>query len=86
VATGRYRRESLWQLKHYYKTDFKLPEKHASEISKPDIELQKLTKGTTKKAYHKVRHAVELLSKLNVEKLKNDFPDVKNLIDALKKA
>ncbi len=72
-------------LKTYYKTDLKIPKRHASEISKPDIELQKLTKDTSKKAYHKVRHAVELLSKLDIKQLQKDFPDVKNLIDALKK-
>lgn len=73
-------------LKSYYKTDLKIPKKHASEISKPDIELQRLTKDTVKKEYHKVRHAVELLAKLDVKKLQEDFPDFKNLIDALKKA
>ena len=73
-------------LSNYYKLDLKIPKKHASEISKPDVELQRLTRGTTKKEYHKVRHAVELLSKLDVERLKKDFPDFKNLIDALKTA
>jgi hypothetical protein len=73
-------------LKTYYKTDLKIPKKHANEISKPDVELQKITKNSVKKEYHKVRHAVELLSKLDVKKLQNDFPDFKNLLDALKKA
>ena len=73
-------------LNNYYKTDLKIPKKHASEISKPDVELQRLTRGTSKKEYHKVRHAVELLSKLDVKKLQEDFPDFKNLVDTLKKA
>ncbi len=73
-------------LNSYYKTDLKIPKKHASDISKPDVELKKMTKSSVKKEYHKVRHAVELLSKLDIQKLQNDFPDFKNLLDALKKA
>ena len=73
-------------LNDFYKKDLKIPQKHASEIDKPDRELRKLTKNSDKKEYHKVRHAVELLSKLDVKKLKNDFPDFNNLIDVLKNA
>lgn len=72
-------------LNNFYKADLKIPKKHANEIAKPDAELRKLTKDTIKKEYHKVRHAVELLSMLDVKRLQNDFPDFKNLIDALKK-
>lgn len=71
-------------LKDFYKKDLKIPQKHASEIAKPDRELRKLTKNSDKKEYHKVRHAVELLSKLDVKKLKNDFPDFNHLIHSLK--
>ena len=73
-------------LTDFYKKELKIPKKHASEISKPDVELKKLTKDLPKKEYHKVRHAVELLSKLDVQKLKDTFPDFKALIEALKKA
>ena len=71
-------------LNDFYKKDLKIPQKHASEIDNPDRELRKLTKNSDKKEYHKVRHAVELLSKLDVKKLKKDFPDFNNLIDVLK--
>ncbi len=60
--------------------ELKIPKKHTSEISKPDVKLKKLTKDSPKKEYHKVRHAVELLSLLDVEKLKQAFPDFDNLI------
>ena len=73
-------------LNDFYKKDLKIPQKHASEIDKPDRELRKLTKNSDKKEYHKVRHAVELLSKLDVKKLKIDFPDFNSLIEALKNA
>ena len=72
-------------LNDFYKKELKIPKKHASEISKPDVELMKLTKDSPKKEYHKVRHAVELLSLLDVEKLKQAFPDFNNLIQVLKK-
>ena len=73
-------------LNDFYKTDLKIPKRIASDIPQPDVELQKLTKNTPKKTYHKVRHAVELLSKLDVKQLKKDFLDFNNLVDALKKA
>ena len=73
-------------LNDFYKKDLKIPKKHPSDISKPDVELQKLTANTTKKEYHKVRHAVKLLSMLDVQKLKDTFLDFNDLIEALKKA
>lgn len=73
-------------LNDFYKTDLKIPKRNASDIPKPDDVLENLTKTTKKGKYHKVNHAVELLSKLDIVRLKEDFSDVKNLIDALKKA
>jgi Domain of unknown function (DUF4276) len=73
-------------LNDFYKTDLKIPKRNASEIPKPDEVLESITKTTKKGKYHKVNHAVELLSKLDVNRLKEDFSDVKDLIDALKKA
>lgn len=73
-------------LNEFYKKDLKIPKKHASEIIKPDIKLRELTKNSPKKEYHKVRHAVELLAKLDIEKLKKTFPDFNDLIEVLKKA
>ena len=73
-------------LNDFYKKDLKIPKKHASEISKPAIELKDLTSAIPRKEYHKVRHAVALLSKLDVQKLKETFPDFRALIEALKSA
>lgn len=73
-------------LNDFYKTDLKIPKRTASEIPKPDVFLENLTKTTKKGKYHKVNHAVELLSKLDIKRLKEDFSDVKNLIEALQKA
>jgi len=58
----------------------KIPDRDPQDISKPNKELQKWTRQSPKGKYHKVRHAVELLKKLDAEKLRNDFPDVNQLI------
>jgi hypothetical protein len=34
--------------------------------------------------YHEIKHAVELLERLDATKLENDFPDFKRLIERLK--
>jgi Domain of unknown function (DUF4276) len=73
-------------LNEFYKKDLKIASRPAQDISKPDKELKRLTRNTDKKEYHKVRHAVELLGKLDANKLQEDFSDVKNLLDILKKA
>lgn len=62
----------------------KLAKKPASEFYEPDKELQKLTKGTKKGSYHKVKHGSQLLKLLDPDKLYNDFPDFKRLIEKLK--
>ncbi len=74
-------------LNAFYKKDLsdKIIKKEASEFSKPDKELQRITKDTVRKEYHKVRHAVELLPLLDAKKLAQDFPDYKRLIETLTK-
>lgn len=72
-------------LNDFYKTELKIPQKKASEIAQPAKELKRITKNTVRREYHKVSHAVELLGKLKTDRLKNDFPDFKNLIDFLLK-
>jgi hypothetical protein len=72
-------------LDDFYKSKLRIPNKKACDIAEPANELMKITKNTVKKEYHKVRHAVELLGRLKTDKLKDDFPDFKNLIDFLLK-
>ncbi len=60
--------------------------RNASDIPNPSDELKRLTKNIDKKdSYHKVKHDVELLKKLDLSKLMSDFPDVKLLIETLSK-
>lgn len=61
----------------------KLAIKPATEVSEPDKELQRITKDTKKGTYHKIRHGAELLKLLDVNKLSNDFPDFKRLVECL---
>jgi Domain of unknown function (DUF4276) len=61
----------------------RIPQKHPTLHSKPCEILQgALPSG---KHYHKVRDAVSLLKKLELDQLMNDFTDVKNLVDELQK-
>lgn len=63
----------------------KLAKKPASSFSEPDKELQRLTKSNKKRGqYHKVKHGTLLLKMLDADKLCNEFPDFKKLIDSLK--
>ncbi len=66
------------------KISSKIPKKHAKQFHNPDEYLQGLTKNTKKGAYHKVRHGVELLKRLNAGQLKKDFPEYGNLIECLR--
>jgi len=61
----------------------KLAKKSATEVFEPDKELQRITKDTKKGIYHKIRHGTELLKLLDVDKLSNDFPDFKRLVECL---
>jgi hypothetical protein len=61
----------------------KIPKKNSQFIPNPSVFLQKLVKNTKKGEYHKVKDAVPLLCKLDIEKLMVDFDDVKKLIETL---
>jgi hypothetical protein len=69
-------------LDSYYSTDIKskIQTKDPKAISNPSDLLIQLTKKTKKGEYHKVKHATDLLKKLNLGNLERDFDDVKNLI------
>lgn len=73
-------------LDEFYNTSIslKLAKKPASDFSEPDKELQKYTRGTKKGPYHKVNHGSKLLPMLDADKLMQDFPDFKRLIEELK--
>jgi hypothetical protein len=57
----------------------KLTKQKAIEISDPKAVLK-----TVIPIYHEVRHGSELLSKLDLNKLKDDFKDVKSLLELQK--
>ncbi|MFQ3597761.1 MAG: DUF4276 family protein [Chloroherpetonaceae bacterium] len=61
----------------------KVPKRDPQDIPNPDEKLQEWTRQSPKGKYHKVKHAVELLQKLNAQKLQDSFPDVKNLFSTL---
>jgi len=63
-----------------------LTKKNATEISEPKDEMKKITRNLNKgEKYHQISHAVELLERLDADKLEQDFPDFKRLIETLKK-
>jgi hypothetical protein len=67
------------------KVSEKLKNKKVSEIQNPKEELKDLTKSLNNgEQYHEIKHAVELLERLDASKLENDFPDFKRLIERLK--
>lgn len=74
-------------LDQFYKTDVskKLAKKPASEFREPDKELQKITKDTQRGSYQKVKHGIQLLAALDPEKLMQDFPDFKRLVESFSK-
>jgi hypothetical protein len=65
------------------KISTKIPEKDPREIEKSDEFLQNLTKSSKKRKYHKVKHGVELLKKLDPDILYEKFNAFKNMIDKL---
>jgi len=73
-------------LDNFYNADIskRLVKKHASLFEEPDKELQRITRDTARKTYHKVNHGALLLKMLNIDKLMQDFPEFKRLIDKLK--
>jgi hypothetical protein len=62
-----------------------MTKRFSAEIANPKEELKRITQKLNKgKEYQEIRHAVELLKRLDATKLENDFPDFKRLIDKLK--
>lgn len=60
--------------------------KNAIDITSPKEVLKDATKNLNKgEKYHEVKHAVTLLANLDADKLEQDFPDFKRLIETLKK-
>lgn len=55
------------------------------DVSKPDvtIALKRATRHTTKRCYHKIWHAKDLLARIDVEQVKNRCPHCKRLFEAL---
>lgn len=65
------------------KISHKIPKRDFREIENPADELKKITHKCKRKAYHKVKHGVELLKMLDANKLYNDSSEFKDLIDNL---
>jgi hypothetical protein len=63
----------------------KIPKKHFQNIETPAKYLAGLTKNTKKGEYHKVRHGVKLLERLDAEQLVQDSPEFADLIEKLQK-
>ena len=62
-----------------------IPKRIPADIPNPKELLKKATKDLNKgEVYHEVKHAVDLLLRLDASKLENDFPDFKRLIEQLK--
>jgi hypothetical protein len=74
-------------LEQYYndsKISSRIPRKSSQLIPDPSDVLQTITRATKKGKYHKVKHGVELLCKLDIDKLVCEFDDVQKLIEKLK--
>lgn len=61
----------------------KVTDKNYKEFEDPAEYLQKLTKNSKRKKYHKVKHGVELLKRLNAHDLANNSTEFKELIKQL---
>ena len=72
-------------LDSYYSKNLsqKIPSRPVKDIPNPSDLLYQITDSTKKGKYHKVKHAVDLLSLLNADKLMTDFEDFNNLIGVL---
>jgi hypothetical protein len=62
----------------------KIRSKDPKKIENPDKILQGITQLSIKGKYHKVKHGVNLLKRLDSEKLYEDFSDFKNLVDKIR--
>lgn len=74
-------------LDDYYgeKISQKIKTNNAESISEPDNFLVELTKNSKRGRYHKVKHGVELLKKLDAKALANTSAEFSALIKRLKK-
>lgn len=73
-------------LTNYYNYDFNGKIKRSPiDIPNPCNFLQEITRSTRKGSYHKIKHGVELLPKLNLDVLCTVFNDVNALIKQLSK-
>lgn len=73
-------------LDEFYRTKIshQIIKKPAKDILHPAEYLMDITKNTDKGVYHKIRHGVQLLMKLNADLLAEEFPDFRNLIDKIR--
>lgn len=55
----------------------------ASQITKPAKVLQQATRNSSKGRYHKVKHCIELLKRLDAVQLRVDFPQFNGLVDKI---
>lgn len=62
----------------------KITIKDAETKAEPDKYLIELTKNTIRGKYHKVKHGVELLKKLDAQELANTSDEFSALIEKLK--
>lgn len=69
----------------YFKPNALPPRNDIENIIKTDLEkaLEKATRETRKGAYHKGRHAFDILASLNPDKVKTCSPHVERLVKAL---
>lgn len=57
---------------------------NVESINEPDRFLRDLTRNTNRGKYHKVKHGVELLKKLDAHQLLQSSPEFSSLIDRLR--
>jgi hypothetical protein len=61
----------------------KIPSKNAEDIINPARELMKITRLISKQPYHKVKHGVRLLERLDADKLEKSSPEFARLVKRL---
>ncbi len=61
----------------------KIPVKNAKQFNNPDEVLENLTEKTRRGKYHKVRHGVQLLKRLDANRLQEYFSDFDELVKRL---
>jgi hypothetical protein len=63
----------------------RLSKKKAVEVNEPDRELQRVTNNLQKPCgeYRKIKHAVESLKLLDINKLANEFSEFRRLTEKL---